>query len=56
MTQHDEIAYDLHTVHTTILLKRKNNAYQQHSNNIHQLYNIFPVSEKPFYTSNGWGI
>ena len=34
-------AYDLHAVHvhTTNLQKRKNNDYQTHSNNIHQLYN-----------------
>jgi hypothetical protein len=32
-------AYDLDTVHTTIL-QEKNNVYQLHSNNIHQLYTI----------------
>jgi len=30
-------AYDLHRVHTTILLGKK--VYQPHSNNIYQLYN-----------------
>jgi len=33
--------YDLHTVHTTIL-QTKNNIYQPHSSNIHQLYNNSP--------------
>jgi hypothetical protein len=33
-----ELAYDLHTVHNKNL-QSKNNVYQQHSNNIHQIYN-----------------
>jgi len=36
--------------------QKKDNVYQLHSNNIYQLYNTSPVSEKPFYTSNDWGI
>jgi hypothetical protein len=37
-------------------LAEKKNIYQLRSNSIHKLYNTSPVSEKPFYTSNGWGI
>jgi len=42
-------AYDLHTVHTTVLQKRKkkNNICQSHSKNIHQLHNMvtrYPVT------------
>ena len=35
------LACDLHGAHTTVLKKggKKNNVYQPHSNNIHQLYN-----------------
>ena len=36
--------FDLHAVHTTIL--QKNNIYQPHSNNIHQLYNIISLARK----------
>jgi len=40
-------AYGLHTVHTAILQKRgKNNVYQPHSNNIHQLYNNKPSGHR----------